>query len=411
MYNKFIPMSNSIFGRFKKNNDNEPMIEETHSVWEDRALWVSVLEKIAYPVLSNLKKGTLKKNMPIEALTSDRQKFTHLAAFGRLFSGIAPWLDLSIDGTEEGRIREKYLGLTLRAIENVVSPNSEDYMSFAEPKDSLTNAAFFAQGLLRSQNQVWLNLPIDIQARIIEELKKTRLIAPFENHSLLFTSIIEAALLEFTGECDMERLQYGIFKFWDDWYLGDSFYGDGPEFKDSYIKSMMIHPFMNDVLIVIRKYDIKGNDFLNKQLMRSSRLSSKMERCISPEGTYPLIGEGITGRTGIFHSLAQASLLKILPKNIHPAQIRCALTKVLETQFRGPQNFTSEGWLAVGLNGYQIELAEKNIDTGSLYVCSEIFLPLGLHYSDPFWADPFTEWTSLKAWNGHPVERDQSIDF
>lgn len=410
MYNKVYCMSNSIFGRFKKNNNNQ-VIEEAPSVWEDRVFWVSTLEKIAYPVLSNLKKGTLKKNMPIEALSADRQKFTHLAAFGRLFSGIAPWLELGLDGTEEGRIREKYLGLTLRAIENVVSPNSEDYMSFTEPKDSLVNAAFLAQGLLRSQRQVWLNLPIDVQARIIEELKKTRIIAPFENHSLLYTSIIEAALLEFTGECDMERLRYGVFKFWDDWYLGDAIYGDGPEFKDSYINSMLIHPLMNDILIVMRKYNIEGNDFLNKQLMRSSRLSAKLERFISPEGTYPLIGDALTARTGVFHTLSQASLLKILPKNINPAQIRCALTKVLKTQFEGPQNFSNDGWLTIGLNGHQIELAEKNTDTGSLYICSEIFLPLGLPYNDSFWANPFEEWTSLSAWSGHPVERDQSIDF
>ncbi len=403
-------MRNSIFGRLRRTNDDQ-VIEKPHSVREDRNFWVSILDKIAYPVLSNLKKGSLKKNMPLEALTSDRQKFTYLAAFGRLFSGIAPWLELGVDGTEEGKIREKYLEWTLRSIENIVNPHSEDQVSFSEPKDSLTNAAFFAQGLLRSERQIWLNLSIDLQARVIEELKKTRLIAPYENHSLLYTSLIEAALLEFTGECDMERLQYGIFKFWDEWYLGDSLYKDGPEFKDNYINSMIIHPIMNDILMVMRKYDIRGNNFLNKQLMRSSRLSSKLERCISPEGTYPLIGNLIPARTGIFHVLSQASLLRILPKNLKPAQVRCALTNILTSQFSGSQNFTPDGWLIIGFNGHQIQLANENIDTGSLYICSEIFLPLGLPYTDPFWSDPFEEWTSLKGWNSRLLEKDEPIDF
>lgn len=403
-------MRNSIFERLRRNKDDQ-VLEKPQSTREDRNFWISILNKIAYPVLYNLKKGSLKKNMPIEATNPDKQKFTYLAAFGRLFSGIAPWLELGVDGTEEGKIREKYLELTLRSIENIVNPNSEDYLSFGEPKDSLTNAAFFAQGLLRSERQTWLKLSIDLQARIIEELKKTRLIAPYENHSLLYTSIIEAALLEFTGECDMERLQYGIFKFWDEWYLGDSLYNDGPEFKDNYINSMIIHPMMNDILMIMRKYDIRGNNFLNKQLMRSSRLSSKLERCISPEGTYPLIGNLIPARTGIFHVLSQASLLKILPKNIKPAQIRCALTSILTSQFSGSQNFTPNGWLIMGLNGHQIQLANENMDTGSLYICSEIFLPLGLPYNDPFWADPFEEWTSLKAWNSHLLEKDEPINF
>ena len=94
--------------------------------------------------------------------------------------------------------------------------------------------ALFAQGLLRSKTQIWNNLSMDVQARIIYELKNTRIIAPFENHWLLFTSMIEATLLEFTGECDKERLTYGVRKFRDEWYLGDAIYADGPEFDVNY---------------------------------------------------------------------------------------------------------------------------------------------------------------------------------
>ena len=67
MYNKILSMNNSFFGRFKKNNNQ--VIEEQPPVWEDRIFWVETLQKIAFPVLNNLKKESLKKNMSLESFS------------------------------------------------------------------------------------------------------------------------------------------------------------------------------------------------------------------------------------------------------------------------------------------------------------------------------------------------------
>ncbi|WP_458454550.1 DUF2264 domain-containing protein [Methanobrevibacter sp.] len=403
-------MSNSFFSRFKK-EEEPPIIEEKPPVWEDRIFWVSTLQKIAFPVLNNLSKGTLRKNMPYESNSLDGQKFAYLEAFARVFNGIAPWLELGADNSEEGKVRAKYIQLTLKSIHNAVNPNNNDYIFVVEPKQSLVEVALFAQGLLRAKNQIWLNLPMDVQARIIRELKNTRIIAPFENHWLLFTSMIEAALLEFTGECDKERLTYAISKFKDELYVGDAIYSDGEDFEVGYFNSLIIHPMLNDILSVMRKYELQEGEFLDVQLMRSSRLSSQLERLISPDGTYPLLGKALAYRTGVFHLLSQAALLKILPRNISPSQVRSALTKVIQKQFTGNQNFNTEGWLICGLNGSQSDMCELEINTGSMYICCSVFLPLGLSSEDLFWKAPAQEWSSLKAWNGHQIQKDQSINF
>jgi hypothetical protein len=403
-------MSNSFFKRFKK-EEEPPEIEEKPPVWEDRIYWVSTLQKIAYPIINNLSKGSLRKNMPYESNSDEGQKFAYFSAFARVFNGIAPWIELGADTSEEGKVREKYTRLTISAISNAVNPNSNDNIFVVEPKQSLVDVALFAQGLLRAKNQIWLNLPMEIQARIIRELKNTRIIAPYENHWLLFTSMIEATLLEFTGECDKERLTYAIYKFRDDFYAGDAIYSNGEDFEVGYYNSLVIHPMLNDILAVMRKYGLQDGEFLDVQLMRSSRLSSQLERIISPEGTYPLLGKSLAYRCGIFHLLSQAALLKILPRNISPAQVRCALTKVMKRQFKGNQNFNSEGWLICGLNASQDELCEDNINTGTIYACCAVFLPLGLEKEDEFWQAPDEEWSSLKAWNGHQIPTDQSINF
>lgn len=404
-------MSNSFLKRFKKSKEVEPVIEQEAPVWEDRIFWVETLQKIAGPVLNNLSKDSLKKNMIIEAKSPQNEKFVYLEAFARVFNGIAPWLELGADESEEGKIRSKYIKLTIKAISNAVNPNSNDYIFYSEPKQSLVDMALFAQGLLRSKNQIWVNLPMKIQSKITDELKNSRIIAPYENHWLVYTSMIEAALLEFTGQCDKQRLSYAIHKFRDEWYIGDGIYADGNDFNVDYLNGSIIHPMLNDILMVSRKYNLPEGEFLDIQLMRSSRLSAQLERIISPEGTFPVVGKAISYRCGIFHALSQITLFKLLPKNIMPAQVRCALTKVLRNCFENSKNLTSDGWLLLGLNGHQENLCESNINTGSLYLCMSAFLVLGLDANDAFWSDPFEPWSSLRAWSGQDCSADQTIDF
>lgn len=54
-------------------------------------------------------------------------------------------------------------------------------------------------------------------------------------------------------------------------------------------------------------------------------------------------------------------------------------------------------------------MSETYINTGSVYLCTFGFLALGLPATDPFWTEPFTPWTGLKAWNGEDVVADHAI--
>ncbi len=375
---------------------------------EDRAFWVENLTRIADPVLVNLSNNTLKKNMPYESL-GNRHRFSHLEAVGRLVCGIAPWLELGPDETPEGKLRQKYINLTVRGLKNAVNPQAPDYLVFGEPSQPLVDAAFLAQGLLRAPKQLWGNLDSQAKEWMITELKRSRNIKPFESNWLLFASTVEAALLELTGECDMERMLYGVKKFRDEWYKGDAMYGDGVDFHMDYYNSFVIHPMLTDVLVVMKKHDIEGVDFLDTQLKRHARYAEILERFISPEGTFPVVGRSICYRFGAFHALGQAALMHILPERVKPAQVRCALTSVIRRQLKSPANFDENGWLRVGFTGEQIEISESYINTGSVYLCAFGFVPLGLPETDEFWFSPYTEWTNVKAWNGEKVQADHAI--
>ena len=379
---------------------------------DDRRLWIEQMTRIASPVLENLAAGTLKKNMPFESLSREplRKEVSYLEAVGRTICGIAPWLELGPDDTDEGKLRAHYIDLVVRGLKNGVNPQSPDHLMFdRRHTQPLVDAAFLAEGILRAPTQIWGRLDQQTKDWLIGEWKTSRGIKPYESNWLLFASIIESALLEFTGECDMQRLMYGVNRFRNEWYKGDAWYGDGRDFHLDYYNSLVIHPMFTETLQLMKKHNLEGADFLPTQTERHGRLAAELERMISPEGSYPVTGRSIVYRFGSFHALADAALLHILPANVSPAQVRCALTAVIRRQLSQPRTFDAAGWLRIGYTGSQIRMSEDYINTGSLYLCTAAFLPLGLPADDPFWSSPARPWTALKAWNGQDVGADHAI--
>jgi hypothetical protein len=77
-----------------------------------------------------------------------------------------------------------------------------------------------------------------------------------------------------------------------------------------------------------------------------------------------------------------------------------------------PVTFNKGNWLTLGLVGNQQNgIADSYSNTGSMYLTAYVFLPLGLPATHRFWADPFTEWTQLKAWSGKPFKKDYAVDY
>ena len=374
-----------------------------------RDYFINSMLKISNPVLVNLSNNELKINMPVEVSFKqvvDRTQFTYLEAFGRTISGIAPWLELGPDATKEGKLREEYIQLTLKCLKNSADPNAADYMNFSNGAQPLVDAAFLAQGLLRAPKQLWGRLDKITQQNIIKEFKETRKLTPGYNNWLLFTATIEAALLQFDGEADMVRIMFALNKH-EEWYLGDGIYGDGPDFHWDYYNSFVIHPMLIDIYTVLKDKSetlkewrfSKDIERYNTIVDRAKQYARIQEKLISPEGTYPPIGRSLTYRFGAFQLLSQMALLNRLPEDLAPSQVRGALEAIIKKQMTAQDMFDKKGWLTIGLYGYQPEMAEKYISTGSLYICSEVFLALGLPPENAFWSDGDVDWSQKKIWS------------
>ena len=373
----------------------------------DREYAVKTLDRIARPVIASLAEGKLKERLPLGPGEESRRNFTCLEAFGRTMAGISPWLALGADDTPEGRLRAEYIQLSNKALVQATDPKSPDFMNFTTKGQPLVDAAFLALALLRAPDQLWKPLTEAQRAGVVAALKSTRETKPSESNWLLFTALVESALWQFTGECEMAGIERALQKH-EEWFVGDGTYGDGPNYHWDYYNSFVIQPALIAVLEVCRDKKSPLAARLPVVIARASRYAEIQERLISPEGTFPVFGRSSAYRFGAFQTLSVVALRHELPKSVTPAAMRCGLNTVIRRMMEAPGTFDANGWLRVGIAGYQPAIRESYISTGSLYLCLTGLLHLGLPAADPLWTSAPENWTQKRLWAGENVPADHS---
>ena len=375
---------------------------------EDRAYWVDLLYKMAAPVLSNMAEGNLQKNMIVEVSPNwdGRNKgVTYMETFGRLMAGIAPWLSLPDDETDEGMKRKQLRDWALKSYRNAVDPESPDYLLWRGHGQALVDAAYIAESFLRGYDALWVPLDDTTKSRYIEEFSQLRRVDPPYTNWLLFSSTIEGLLAKAGAQYDEYRVNSAIRKV-EEWYTGDGWYADGPEFAFDYYSSYVFHPMYLETLQALKDSKaytrIHYSNYYNRALRRAQKYSIVLERLISPEGTFPVFGRSIPYRLATMQPLALMAWYEKLPNG----QVRSALTAVMHRMFDDKENFNEGGFLTIGFAGRQPNIADWYTNNGSLYMTSLSFLPLGLPATHPFWTDAQQPWTSQKAWSGQPFPKD-----
>lgn len=377
----------------------------------DRTYWLATLLRVAAPILTAAAAGRLKTALPVEAAAGQqegRRNVTHLEALGRTLAGLAPWLELRDVPADEAARQQRAAEQARQAIAHAVNPQDADFLNFNQGGQPVVDTAFLAHALLRAPTQLWEKLPAPTQAQLVQALQSSRVIKPVYSNWLLFSAIIEAALLKFTGSGDLMRMDYAI-KEHQTWYKGDGTYGDGPDFHWDYYNSYVIQPMLLDVVGTLVAAGKERKELLETLRTRARRYAAVQERLIGPDGSFAAFGRSLAYRCGAFQHLAQASLQSFLPAELPAGQARSALTAVIRRTMEPKGTFDAQGWLQIGLCGHQPGIGEGYISTGSLYLCTTAFLPLGLPAADAFWASPAQDWTAKRIWSGQDVHLDHAL--
>ncbi len=373
-----------------------------------RQQWADLCYRIARPVLENMSRGELQKNMQLELSPTwdgrDR-RVAYMETLGRLMAGLSPRLSPPAHYTPEGRRRSQLRQWALKAYRNAVDPASPDCLLWKGPTQILVDAAYLAESFLRAPEATWKQLDKETQQRYIQRFKELRVIRPAYNNWLLFRAMTEAFLMSIGEEADQYALTVAVNKI-NEWYLSDGWYSDGPEMALDYYNSYVIHPMYIEVLETCKACGFWTPVTPQLAVRRMQRFNVFLERLISPEGTYPAFGRSVVYRMGAFQTMAMAAWKYGLPEGISNGQVRSALTAVMKNMFAVEGNFNSSGFLQLGFAGHQPGLANYYTNNGSLYMTSLVFMPLGLPADHPFWTDPAEPWTSQKAWSGQPFPID-----
>lgn len=377
---------------------------------DKRKQWIDAMCKIVTPVLDMLEHGKLKQSLPL-TFHEERKVFAPLEAFGRSMLGLAPWLETDSETLdEEERTRQVvYRAKVVRCIEMATNPESPDFMLFDEGGQPLVDAAFMAHALVRAPKALAAALPEETRKHLADALRSTRKIPAYNSNWLFFSAMVEAGLYVIGEPYDIMRVIYPMRVF-QQWYKGDGVYGDGAMFHWDYYNSFVIQPMYVDLVRLFENEHEEIRRMKSVILKRAARYASELERMIGPEGSYPIIGRSICYRFGAFQMLSQAALEHMLEPHISPASVRCGLSAVITRVMSSPDLFDENGWLRPGVFGYQPELAEEYINIGSLYLCSAVFLPLGLAPQDAFWSAPDEEWSAKKVWAGGHIVIDHAQD-
>lgn len=379
----------------------------------DRQYWCSLAYKMAQPVLENMAKGELQKNMQTEfspSFDNRNKKVLYMECFGRLMAGVAPWLTLPDDATAEGKQRKQLREWALASYKNAVDPQSPDYLCWGIGGQNLVDAAYIAESFLRAYDTLWKPLDEVTKKRYLAEFAKLRHIDPPYTNWLLFSSTIESFMAKAGGDFDEYRVNSACRKV-EEWYVGDGWYADGPSFAFDYYSSYVFHPMYLETLQAM--VDAKVNSrldyqkYYDRELRRCQKYSIILERFISPEGTFPAFGRSIPYRMAMMQPLALMAWYQTLPSDLSNGQVRAALTKVLHRMFDKENNFNEKGYLSIGFCGNsQKNVADWYTNNGSLYMTTLAFMPLGLPADHPFWTDAAQPWTQVKAWNNQQFPKD-----
>lgn len=374
----------------------------------DREIWLAQMLRVTEPVLAAAAEGRLRSALPVgpPSIWPDVAAVNHAEALVRVLAGIGPWLTCPATDPAEAAAQQRLRSAVAPALASLADPAAPDHVPLGAHRQGLVVGGMLALAILRAPQLCWNALPPNTRRGLRAQLAGCRRIAPLANNWQLFAGAIDV-LLHKLGDADALGAAMGRLERMNGWYLGDGWYGDGPEFRTDYYNSLVIHPF------ILACHAGLGaaipRDHAAAAILRARRHAEVLERMIAVDGSMPVLGRSMTYRCANLHLIGLLALAGLLPQSLPPGQARAAMQRVILRTLDAPGTFDEAGWLVPGLAGDQPGLAEPYISRGSLYMCSLAFLPLGLPSGAPFWQQPETAGTASRAWAGVDLRADHAL--
>lgn len=383
----------------------------------ERSRWVDLLLKVVGPPLRSSASGDLTVQLSGRGLASPEVHATP-EALARSLAGAAAWLGAPQVPKNEQQAHSQLFDCALAGLSREFRATKSTSFNAERGSQVLVESALLALALWRA-TPLWGRLDADVRSSILDTFQQVSRIKPWFNNWVLFPALLEAFLARAGRPYCKGSIRFAIGAL-ESWYLGDGVYADGPSAAVDYYNSFVIHPFLLTLmeldegsgLLVPRKHQ-------GRIEQRAKRHAETLTRLIAQDGSFPAIGRSLTYRCGAFHLLGHLAWREKLPDSLPPRHVRSRLRSAIEWSLSPEGTFDSHGWLSIGFQGSQPELAERYISAGSPYFCATAFLPLGLAPTHSFWdessprsaGNPDMESVLLRDIPGEPRRRFRGTYF
>lgn len=358
--------------------------------------WEVYLLKVVKPVLEDYSKGQLKERFK-GLVEDDNMDNAVVEAVSRSLMGVSTWLELD----EYSSNKEEMNNIVTKVLINI--GNGVENFNFIDHKQKLVEAGHISYALKMAPNSMMGSLTIEQQAKLMIKIGESRSITPHLNNWLLFAAMRESMFHKYEYDYDRFMIENTALAL-NDWYIGDGVFKDGIYFANDYYNSLVIQPFA---------YELMNEEMFKRSFKHDlekilKRYTVHQERSINSNGEYILHGRSLAYRFGVFHHLAKMSYENLIDDSLTRSGIKNALSEVLFLSFEQYSIFDENGTLTKGITCEQSSVVENYISVGSLYMCSVIFIALGIVESDEFWQGN-NMWTSKKIVKGLEANLDKKI--
>lgn len=266
--------------------------------------------------------------------------------------------------------QDEFVSKCIILVNNLSNPNSDDFANYKTMRHNLVSGGFLVLAFLRAPNNLWNILPEKLKNYILNNFEDVIKLQAFDNNWMLFKSIIELFLYKNNRIDKLSYTPKSLRKF-NEWYTGkNGCYNDGYHYTKDYYNSIVIHPFL---LQITKTAELLGLPKLpisyTVELSRAKEHFHFINKSISDDGTYPMIGRSLSYGSGLFH------LLAIMLANNEIEYDEKVINKLKKIFIKThPDNlFNEDGWLKRDKNIMKINTIEDYIDVGGLYIRTLIF--------------------------------------
>lgn len=362
----------------------------------EKEKWEKYLLQVVMPILEDYSNCQLSQKLEPKVVPGNLDNAI-VEAVSRSLMGISAWLENEEYSPQKAEARQ----IVKQVMINI--GNREEGFNFSDHKQKLVEAGHLSYAMKMAPNTLFNCLSSDQKENLIEVIIESRTIVPHLNNWLLFSAVRESMLHKLGYDYNQFVIENAGLAL-NDWYIGDGVFKDGIYNAYDYYNSIVIQPLAYELLEEERFQAV----FKHDPIKIFKRQMVHQERAISSTGEYAFHGRSLVYRCGVFHHLAKMSLESIIDETLSRSGIKNALSEVVKQYFENFSIFDEDGILIKGVVAKQESITEPYVSIGSLYMCSLIFLVLGIDKDDEFWTGN-DSWTSKKIWLGQEACLDKKI--